>query len=365
MGSKPAKVALEAPTSMLGLETPVTIGAAFWSNLSNNTESVFKDEHKALLKSIFNPHLSDRRDEGDRYVPPETSISYVDELHKLVKAENKVRQQRKDVFFSNEFLMEDVGPLFPSSWKSSFEIAQGRIPVHGHDESQHGALLHARPDYKSEAHMFDHILKSTTPVFDKSTEDGLRFRIYKVGSLEVRTTQEQGGEEVIGVVFSIRTSNEAPSSGKVIRSVRKQDKVVKVTQYVEAATEGHHSYIVLETDKGDEIVTEQAMDGMLKWVENPADLEDRNSLAKVVRSSDCRKARSTIQDMKNYYQARETQQSGTFSHPKQENDYAHNAYSRANGMTQQATSGFRHPAGECWWQLSKAAETRRQCANFR
>merc|ERR1712060_658677 len=124
------------------------------------------------------------------------------------------------------------------------------------------------------------------------------FRIYKVGSLEVGTTQEQDDEEVIGVAFSIRAPNQVSS-----RSVRNQDKIVKVTEYVEAVAEGHHSYIVLETDKGDEIVTEQNIDGMLTWVENPADLEDRNSLAKVVRSSDCRNARSTIHELKSYYQA--------------------------------------------------------------
>merc|ERR1712217_272491 len=146
------------------------------------------------------------------------------------------------------------------------------------------------------------------------------------------------------------TPNQAPGRGKVIRSLRKQDKVIKVTEYVEAVAAGHHSYVVLETDKGDKIVTEQTTNGMLKWVENPGDLEDRNSLAKVIRSSDCRNARRTIHDMKSYYQARE---SDTSSHPKHENDYAHNAYSRANGSTQNVISGFRHPTGECWWQLSK------------
>merc|ERR1719282_1881582 len=102
-------------------------------------------------------------------------------------------------------------------------------------------------------------------------------------------------------------------------------------------------YVVLETDKGNVFVTEQSMNGKLTWVENPPNLEDRNSLAKVVRSSECDNARSTIRDMKTYYQARETEQSGTSIHRKHGNDYAQNAYSLAIGTTQQVVSGFRHP----------------------
>lgn len=37
------------------------------------------------------------------------------------------------------------------------------------------------------------VLPDTAPVFEKSAEDGTVFRIYRFGTLEVRTMQERGG----------------------------------------------------------------------------------------------------------------------------------------------------------------------------
>merc|ERR1712032_923617 len=45
------------PATLIG--TSVPIGSAFWSSFEKC------DEHP-LFKDVFNPHLSDRRDEGDR-----------------------------------------------------------------------------------------------------------------------------------------------------------------------------------------------------------------------------------------------------------------------------------------------------------
>merc|ERR1712038_2107132 len=61
------------------------IGNAFWSAL--DTSSGFEDEYKNLFKAIFNPCLSDRRDEGDWFIPPNMSISYLEKLGNLVKEE--------------------------------------------------------------------------------------------------------------------------------------------------------------------------------------------------------------------------------------------------------------------------------------
>merc|ERR1712151_329977 len=100
--------------------------------------------------------------------------------------------------------MDDVGPIFPASWMSSIELAaRGCLGPAGRAQKGH---LQARPDYKAKAAAFDRILQSALPIFDKSTEDGLRFRIYNVGSLEVRTMQEYDGGETIGAVFSVRAS---------------------------------------------------------------------------------------------------------------------------------------------------------------
>merc|ERR1719240_2125367 len=63
---------------------------------------------------------------------------------------------------------------------------------------------------------------------------------------------------------------------------------------------GHHYYIVLETEGGHAIVTEQSPGG-LAWRENPANREARSSLAKTVCSSQCGKAAAiTVKDARCY-----------------------------------------------------------------
>merc|ERR1719272_504586 len=110
--------------------------------------------------------------------------------------------------------MDEPGELYPSCWKSAFEIAQGCSPAKS-------GLLNARA---FEAPAFEQALKTATPVFDKSIEDGIKFRIYKIGSLEVRTTQVPDCKEIIGAVFSIS----APSmAGKQDRSTNEKENVVK------------------------------------------------------------------------------------------------------------------------------------------
>merc|ERR1712079_178435 len=48
------------------------------------------------------------------------------------------------------------------------------------------------------------------------------------------------------------------------------------------------SYIVFQTECGNTIVTEKLQDGSVTWDENPSNLEERNTLASMVRSADCR-----------------------------------------------------------------------------
>merc|ERR1712060_568461 len=67
----------------------VPIGNAFWSTL--DTKSGLEDDYEKLFKAIFNPSLSDRRDEGDRFVPPNMSSSYLEKLGNLVKEEELVQ----------------------------------------------------------------------------------------------------------------------------------------------------------------------------------------------------------------------------------------------------------------------------------
>merc|ERR1712217_114659 len=169
-------------------------GNAFWSNITTDDNSIIKDEDAKLFRNLFIPSISDRRNEGDLFVPPNPDPEYMHKLSILLQEEEKTRQQRKDHFLSKEFDVNGPSPLFPMSWIPSIDIQDGAKP-------QKQRELHVRPD----CHVrIEQMLKLATlaPVFDKSTEDGTKFRIYQIGSLEARTVQEQEGKEVIGVVFA-------------------------------------------------------------------------------------------------------------------------------------------------------------------
>eukprot|EP00416_Gambierdiscus_australes_P019815 CAMPEP_0171075636 /NCGR_PEP_ID=MMETSP0766_2-20121228/12898_1 /TAXON_ID=439317 /ORGANISM="Gambierdiscus australes, Strain CAWD 149" /LENGTH=438 /DNA_ID=CAMNT_0011532525 /DNA_START=108 /DNA_END=1424 /DNA_ORIENTATION=+ len=270
---------LSSPTEALRQDVQLTAGAdisnAFWANLGSEFPSVFCEEDRLLLSKVFNPALSDRRTEGESFIPPDTSFEYVQRLRALVRKEEIWKRKRRSHFFSADFDKSSPGELFPASWASSAEISR-------EDRKKQGCLLHAHPGYRSQAHVLTRVLSSTVPVFDRSAEDGTRFRVYRCGSLEVRTTKEVDGKEEIGAVFSSRAVGESPTPCK------SNDKIVKVTEYVERSSKGCHIYVVLETEAKQTIVTEQRNDGTMKWEENPKGLEERSSLAKVLRYSDCK-----------------------------------------------------------------------------
>merc|ERR1711953_871117 len=67
----------------------VPIGNAFWSALETNSK--FEEEYQTLFSAVFNTQISDRRDEGDRFIPPNMSISYLEKLGNLVKEEQLVQ----------------------------------------------------------------------------------------------------------------------------------------------------------------------------------------------------------------------------------------------------------------------------------
>merc|ERR1712217_322075 len=192
---------------------------------------------------------------------------------------------------------DDPGSLFPSSWKTSFEIAHGQASGRTPAALSLNGPLHERSDYKSELPVFEHILQSAAPQFDKHTEDGSRFRIYKLGSLEIRTVQEYGGREVIEVVFSMHPPKHLLLEGRREQRLIEQENIVKATLYVEgglpetrpasgskAASCDHHMYAVFETGKANMIVTEMAENGTMAWEMNPRNLDVRSSLAKVYSS---------------------------------------------------------------------------------
>merc|ERR1712100_458114 len=103
------------------------MGKTFFAG-TDGDEPIFDEDSAGLLRDIFNPNLSDRREEGERFVPPCASFSYADKLRNLVKAEAEVRNQRTEHFLSTEFVVGDAGPLFPASWTATLETARGRQP---------------------------------------------------------------------------------------------------------------------------------------------------------------------------------------------------------------------------------------------
>jgi len=265
----------------------------FWSSI-DATLGPFKDCDKALLRSIFNPCLSDRRAEGDRFVPPDASYSHVEKLRALVKAEDQVRQQRKEAFCNKEFAMSNPGRLFPSSWTSEFELACDQMPIRG-VEGRPITALTERFEYCGHAiDLLQGALKTIAPEFDKSAEDGVCFRIYRLGTLEVRTMQEPDCEETVGIIFSLRDCGADTGS---IQQLQTRARIRKVTEYVERTVAGHRRYyVVMETESGQRILTERNQDGQIIWEADPEIIAQRNSLAKVTRTKECASS-TTVHDL--------------------------------------------------------------------
>merc|ERR1712190_299754 len=110
-------------TDVKPLDECVAIGDVFFDCLDGSTD-LLKEDDRSLLQSIFHPALSDRRQEGDLFMPPSARHAYVQKLRALVKDEQCVRSKRKETFFSQDFKMSEPGSLFPLSWKPSLKIAE-------------------------------------------------------------------------------------------------------------------------------------------------------------------------------------------------------------------------------------------------
>merc|ERR1719334_1891081 len=70
----------------------LVVGQAFLAALHGDGGEL-GDEDRALFQQVFNPHLSDRAAEGDRFAPPPTSYSHLQSLKRLVKEEHEVREK--------------------------------------------------------------------------------------------------------------------------------------------------------------------------------------------------------------------------------------------------------------------------------
>jgi len=183
--------------------------------------------------------------------------------------------------------------------------------------------LQVNPDF--EKHFFADIAPLAVPEFKEITEDATLFRIYRIGSLEVRTVQEFSKEEVIGAVFS--RSNVNLVSGAVKQALQDGERLIMAKLYVEAIDvqdrnsdkaprhlDKCHYFFVLETNRANMMVTEKAADGSTSWVVNPRNIEDRISLSKLVKQRDCN-TQVTVQQLQNLQSHRQGKQ-GSFAAQK-------------------------------------------------
>jgi hypothetical protein len=224
-----------------------------------------------------------------------------------VNEERLTVTRRKTHFCDKAFVAENPGPAFPSAWTSRFQIekegrAQTTIAADKH------ALVQVAADDAFQKFLIAEVLPATAPDFMKSNEDGTLFRIYHIGSLEIRTTQEQDAQEIIAAVFSRRAPSWQLASGKHAKDLDRREAVVKAKVYVEAAEAEQtrpvaisksscHFYVVLDSDASRIIVTERLADGSVAWAVNSDKLEDRNSLAKLLFTIDCKN--TTLEAIKN------------------------------------------------------------------
>merc|ERR1712039_221648 len=82
--------------------------------------------------------------------------------------------------------------------------------------------------------------------------------------------------------------------------------------------------IVLHADNGHKILTERLRDGSVTWEEDPEDLEDRNSLAKVTRSIECSGAGISVECLERYKTgaAEDASAAGAYASPGECRQYA-------------------------------------------
>lgn len=307
---------VEAPKGM----SNASIGGKVLLSALAKDNSTFSSEDHSLLKEIFHSSLCDRKGEEDCFLLPPTNN--VDTLRALVQAEADLREQRSKHFFSAEFSSKDAGPLFPSSWASTVELAGAEAKE---------APLHPRPELQAQPELLEELLDGAVPAFDRRAEDGVRFLIYRLGSLEIRATEAAGETRVIGAVFSVRAKTAPPTARGV--SLPDAEKIVKVTEYVEAAAHGKmqcHYFVVLHTEQGHRVLMERLANGMASWSENLAALDDRVALARVMDSADTRGLGVTVATMRLHHAA-EAKDAGRANAASSAKRYAHSACSRAAG----------------------------------
>eukprot|EP00435_Cladocopium_sp_Y103_P014773 s2202_g3.t1 len=273
------------------LEAKVTLGKAFLKGLRERTLGKnmrdwkypgLKAEYEDLLLKVYESPECDRREEGDAFVPPDPSMEYTSKIRSLVNEEKLLFERRQMHFFDKAFQVGNAGPEFPRSWTSRIQdVSNKKMGLMKVDFDDTFAMVLAHD-----------ILPTAAPEFKKQTEDGSTFRIYQIGSLEVRTTQLKFGQEKVGAIFSSRAPEWQLKCNA--SNAAQEEKLQECKVFIEPADghlqsgkQPHHFYLVFKTVQENVIVVEQLSNGSRALAVNPRNLEDRNSLAKQLFTAEC------------------------------------------------------------------------------
>jgi len=326
------------------VEGRITLGKAFLTTMREGSYECLETENISLLKQVFNPVLADRISEGNSFIPPDPNLDYISKLRNLIQEENNLGKQRKARFGDKNFTVGMAGMEFPRSWTSRFQLfREGRVDV------GKPSLVSLQVDEIFKRSLLEDILPTAAPEFTQSTEESIVFRIYRLGRLEVRTTQVPSEEQEILAVFSQRALNELHMAPGKMKAVSPDEKFVKGRLYVEAIEGDHkdavkqlhtcHFYVVLETNAGNIIATEKLADGSTTWVVNPNCLEDRNSLAKLMVCLDIRMEKATVRNLKITQESHSLKANASASERKR---YARAIFSLVSPRSLEITGGRRY-----------------------
>eukprot|EP00931_Biecheleriopsis_adriatica_P086794 TRINITY_DN6137_c1_g3_i1.p1 TRINITY_DN6137_c1_g3~~TRINITY_DN6137_c1_g3_i1.p1 ORF type:complete len:542 (+),score=114.15 TRINITY_DN6137_c1_g3_i1:35-1627(+) len=273
------------------LEARTTLGKAFLKSLQGSNFPNLKEDDKDFLLGVYTSPQCDRIEEGDAFIPPDPNLEYVAKVRNLLNEEKTLFERRRLAFCDKSFVASNPGYEFPRSWTSRFQIEQeGRS---GASVPNKAGLAKIEADDTLKVALLQDILPTAAPEFHEVTEDGVIFRIYKIGSLEVRTVQRPSGAEVLGAVFSSGAPSWELTSRRQSKPLRDDEKLHECKIYIEAMGGSGKErppcqfYVVFQTDAKNVLVTEKLASGATTWAVNPGSLEDRNSLAKLLFTTDC------------------------------------------------------------------------------
>lgn len=272
------------------LEAKVTLGKAFLKALRERKYPGLKAEYEDLLLKVYESPECDRSEEGDAFVPPDPNMEYTSKLRSLVNEEKLLFERRQMHFFDKAFQVGNTGAEFPRSWTSRIRVEKDGTKTDVSNKKM--GLMKVDFDDTFATVLTHDILPTAAPEFKKQTEDGSTFRIYQIGSLEVRTTQLKFGQEKVGAIFSSRAPDWQLKCNA--SNAAQEEKLHECKVFIEPADghlqsgkQPHHFYLVFKTVQENVIVVEQLSNGSRALAVNPRNLEDRNSLAKQLFTADC------------------------------------------------------------------------------